>query len=700
MVAFDGLFQKKYHSVVSTLAHCIQGSNEACLRVRAQAANTLGLFVSDECDDSYITPYLQTTLKALVNLLQTSQNMVAQTRAIAAISRIASVTDADFLPFYNGFMQILKKVLSLPVNTDTLPLRNATFMAIGNIGMAVGKKTFANDAAIVMKAVFVVLKSKGEARDQQMVAAMACACSVCKTMGEAFSQFLPNILRELLQQATQKVEYNCQVLGSNTGVQHAQQNGNVTSTTLNMRGIGDLKLDLNTAQMEEKYTALELLGTYAETLPSAFAAHSTAVLKSILPIINEKGYSLVRQFAALSTAKVFGSFLTSVKSGVFSSAQADIVIANSMSLLLQALANERQAEVSIDFADAVRGMIYECYSSGGATADGVKPPPAYIFPFQLVDKTMQNLGAAAKASLLRRNAAQENAKQLGADVYDEEEAMMINDHLEYEDELMTHATDAIGYIIKQHKSAALPALEKFILPIYSHFLDAKKYPEALQHCAICVYDDMIEHCSPGAHKHLRTCIGAILKNMNSETVYMRCAALYGIGMMVEHAPAFVRQSIPQIQQRLMALIGAPEARNEENAPATDNAISALGKILENFSSQCDSSKLWAVWLQYLPLRGDDIEAKVVHAQLVRLVRNKNAQLLAPATLSRVLPEIARVMLEVLAQEEELADQSTISQMIATIKQLHSSQQLPAQLMSKIMNDFSEEQRSIIKAVMQ
>ena len=61
--------------------------------------------------------------------------------------------------------------------------------------------------------------------------------------------------------------------------------------------------------MEEKYTALELLGEYASTLPADFAQFAPKVLKAILPIINQPGYSLVRQNAAtVCDVHLFGGY--------------------------------------------------------------------------------------------------------------------------------------------------------------------------------------------------------------------------------------------------------------------------------------------------------------------------------------------------------------------------------------------------------
>jgi len=76
-----------------------------------------------------------------------------------------------------------------------------------------------------------------------------------------------------------------------------------------------------------------------------------------------------------------------------------------------------------------------------------------------------------------------------------------------------------------------------------------------------------------------------------------------------------------------------------------------------------------MWLDYLPLQEDEAEAKVVHAQLLRLVQNKHPQLLAAATMPKVLPQIAQIILQVLAQQEALADDATAKSLATVLKQL-------------------------------
>ena len=108
-------------------------------------------------------------------------------------------------------------------------------------------------------------------------------------------------------------------------------------------------------------------------------------------------------------------------------------------------------------------------------------------------------------------------------MYDDEEALAIAESMDAEEDLMTHLTDGIGFIIKQHKSAVLPALETHVMPTFATLLDARKYAPSLQHNALCFFDDMIEHCSPECHRHLPTCSGAIIMNIGHQECYMRCA---------------------------------------------------------------------------------------------------------------------------------------------------------------------------------
>lgn len=73
-------------------------------------------------------------------------------------------------------------------------------------------------------------------------------------------------------------------------------------------------------------------------------------------------------------------------------------------------------------------------------------------------------------------------------------------------------------------------------------------------------------------------------------------------------------------------MGHCSCRSEDNATATENAIAALGKVVEFQSSVLDAAQSQAlaeVWVNALPLTEDEVEAQNVHRQLIKLVEKQD-----------------------------------------------------------------------------
>ena len=80
--------------------------------------------------------------------------------------------------------------------------------------------------------------------------------------------------------------------------------------------------------------------------------------------------------------------------------------------------------------------------------------------------------------------------------------------------------------------------------------------------------------------------------------------------------------VPEALQALATVIQDPAAREDENINATENAVSALGKLCEHQTQNLDAKSIFPSFLACLPLTEDAVEARVVHAQLVRLLQNE------------------------------------------------------------------------------
>ena len=68
---------------------------------------------------------------------------------------------------------------------------------------------------------------------------------------------------------------------------------------------------------------------------------------------------------------------------------------------------------------------------------------------------------------------------------------------------------------------------------------------------------------------------------------------------------------------------------EDNAEATDNAISALIKIMETWTARVDVPHILSIVLRAIPLFNDHIEAAVVHAWFIKSIINGKEAIVGP-----------------------------------------------------------------------
>ncbi|TKY47373.1 Ran-binding protein 6 [Spatholobus suberectus] len=121
-------------------------------------------------------------------------------------------------------------------------------------------------------------------------------------------------------------------------------------------------------------------------------------------------------------------------------------------------------------------------------------------------------------------------------------------------------------------------------------------------------------------------------NKNVDTVMSKLLSLLqeaarGIRICAELGTPQLKPFVNRILSELSVLMNDPNRSLPENAKAHDIAVSALGRICE-FHRECiDGSQMVPVWLSFLPLRNDLIEAKVMHEQLCLMVARLDKDLL-------------------------------------------------------------------------
>jgi len=153
-------------------------------------------------------------------------------------------------------------------------------------------------------------------------------------------------------------------------------------------------------------------------------------------------------------------------------------------------------------------------------------------------------------------------------------------------------------------------------------------------------------------------------------VGVRQAAVYGLGVWAEHdvSASHTPAEQQQVAQLLLNVVEDPHAFSEDNATASDNAVSALGKLCKR-SEEIGNACLQR-WLSTLPLQNDIEEARSVHKMLVGMVEQTNAALLG-AGMER-LPDVLIIIGQLL--DTSYVEDEVQTRMKGLVKQV--AQNLP------------------------
>jgi len=129
---------------------------------------------------------------------------------------------------------------------------------------------------------------------------------------------------------------------------------------------------------------------------------------------------------------------------------------------------------------------------------------------------------------------------------------------------------------------------------------------------------------------------------------VRQAASYGCGVMAQFGQEAFAQICSQALPRLAQIIQDPEARSETNISATENAISAVGKIIKFCPSAINPSEVVPMWISWLPIWEDKDEMDSVYGLLCDLLESNSPYALGQDASN--LPNIVRIIAESLLRE--------------------------------------------------
>lgn len=210
---------------------------------------------------------------------------------------------------------------------------------------------------------------------------------------------------------------------------------------------------------------------------------------------------------------------------------------------------------------------------------------------------------------------------------------------------MQSIVDCISSLFKVYKSGFLPTFQKSLQQLFTGMMAPASVSND-RATALCVFDDIIEHCSAdGANDgYVGELCKALQKYSTDDNAEVRQAAVYGVGLVAQHVRAEIfDESMAQEAAQTMSMVlneaYSRGTQDDDSASATDNAVSALGKLCKR--SETIAQVALPKWLAMLPLRTDIQEARLVHQTLVEFVESSSSHLLGAS--HERLPQVICVL---------------------------------------------------------
>lgn len=310
----------------------------------------------------------------------------------------------------------------------------------------------------------------------------------------------------------------------------------------------------------------------------------------------------------------------------------------------------------------------------------------------------------AMLSCLRRRARLLRAQE-GASGEDEEEEY--DQALQGEQQILTPLVDVSGYVIKFFRDASLPIFESEVAPILGPYLKAGGTADnRARWAAVCLFDDCIEHCGSAAASKFAPYLleGALLginDTTNGQDITLKQVSLYGVAQIARYAPG--ASVIPQAERLVNMLVNISNVPKDEadNAAIVENGVSALASLtligsapLGKSMDPARKNTITSIFLDQLPLREDESEAKFCHSGLCDLVQN--GQVLVTTETERLLRIIGEVFSHV-ADGEDIASPETQSRLAEILVKIQN--EVPPDRIQDAFGSLAEDVQCSINAVM-
>ncbi|KAJ3075622.1 hypothetical protein HDU98_007434 [Podochytrium sp. JEL0797] len=618
---FAPTFQSEYNDVILTnLVPLMDDMSNP--RVQSHSAAALVNFMED-ADKHKVTPALDEIVRRLVGLLNVEKTYV-QEQAITTIATVADCAGKNFVNYYPSIMPVLINILQNATDKRFRLLRGKALECASLIGLAVEKEVFSQHVQQLLQILQAIQQEPKEDDDPVASYLLVAWARVCKVIGVDFVPYLSVVIPPLIASAA--VKPDMAVLDSDESEEKYPEDEGWEFISL-----GNQKFGIKTNVLEDKHTAVEMICTYARDLEEHFVPWVREVMATVVPLLNFVFHDGVRHAAASTIPLLFNCMK-----------RANVPTDQIMTFwteVVSKLMDFMMTEMDPGYSSHIYATYSECLQ--------------YLGPQFLTNEQMENFVASCEKQLdeFVKRSRERNATRKDDD-YDEEEEEALQQDEESDNELLAEMANAFHEIFKIANTAFLPYIQP-LLPKLKMFLTNSK--DDTKHFGLCVFADLVEYCGPAAFPFAGLYFESFVHALSSKDVDVRQAAAYSVGICASKGgPDFAPGCIAALSP-LGAMILDPKAKSLDNVMATENAISAVGKICAAFHGVggFDASEALGYWFNAMPILNDQEEANVSYTYFLQLVESQHPSILGAgnANLGRVVQVLARALVSDLKLEE-------------------------------------------------
>lgn len=665
---FSPIFEKRFHDrVIPGLTLLLDDHTNP--RVQAHAGAALVNFFED-CPKSILLPYLEAVVAKIEAVLNTKMQELVEKgtklvleQIVVTLAALADRAEEKFVDFYDRFMPCLKYIIENASTTELQLLRGKTIECVSLIGLAVGQEKFMGDASDVMNMLLKTQTGDIEiSEDNPQLSYMISAWArICKILGKQFEPYLPYVMGPVLKAASLKPEIAVMDSDDMKGVEGDEDWQFVS--------FGDQQnFGIRTVGLEEKATACQMLVCYARELKEGFASYAEEVVKLMVPMLKFYFHDGVRSAAAESLPYLLEC--AKIRGETYVSEMWQYICPD----LLSAIDAEPEKEVLSDhmssFAQCVTVLNSKCLSEEQLNS-----------LITVLDKFLKEHFERAEERQLKRK--------------DEDYDELVEEELLDEDDedvfLLSKVADILRSLFTCYKEDLFPYFDR-LLPHFTKLLGADR-PWPDHQWGLCVFDDVIEYGGPACERYQGFFLPRLLQLLESQSAEVRQAACYGVGVLAQFGGDNFAKVCASAVPVLVSMIEAPESRGPERVFATENAISAVSKVLLWRCSVLNADEVIPRWFSWLPVWEDDEENPHVYGLLCSLLEVNHPALLGADNAN--LPRVVAVMAEAFSKEAIAPDSPVGTRMVTLLNTLKSNSGVFAACVSQLL---PLQQEALLKAL--